>query len=82
MEYVKLWLITLFILHNLIVKIEENLGIHPTVWADEYEDEGFVEGDLHEYSDDEEGDAPGDVEYGEGEGQDADTRTAGQHFRC
>jgi len=82
MEYVKLWLITLFIIHNLIIKIEKKHHIASRVWIDEDENGELMEEDLQE-SEDEDNDQSGEEEHDhdEDEGDDAATMTPGQHFR-
>jgi hypothetical protein len=80
LEYVKLWLITIFILHNLIIRIEAQLDVTPAIWTDDENGES-VEEELTDDIDDEYGDAAGEAEYGEGESEDIQARTPGQVFR-
>jgi hypothetical protein len=73
-----MWLITLLVLHNLIIKIEEKHGMaQPGIWVEDGEGgEGGEENDSDD-DDDDDGD-------GEGEGEDMeddDGLTPGKAFR-
>src|SRR5215472_14113196 len=87
MEYVKLWLITLLILHNLIIRTEQEAHIPPRNWSNEDEFGEVTEEYLQEEEEEEEEADNNQAQqeeynYDEAEGANADARTPGQRFRC